>query len=373
MTTSKKYFENLDALRFLAFFSVFLSHIFFTKSPIITKSPIFIKIDHFFELGFLGLDFFFVLSSFLITWTIFEEYNNTLKFSLKNFLVRRSLRIWPLYFIIVSLGFLAIYISNISTNQQTSSLPNFFYFLFFILNYYIIEHGQEFLFFLVFLWSIAVEEQFYFLWAFLLKFGKKYILFLFCSFIVASLIFRWYYLNSSSQLYFSTISALSNFSIGGLVAYLVFYKKNIVDVTNISKKLTVFVYLLLIMSLIFFDNIFNIPFFVVIQKLWFSIIFGFIIIEQSFSKNSFIKVGKIPFLNKLGKLSYGLYCFHGVVITILIKILEQLHFNETYWHVFLLYPIIIMAFTILIAHFSFKYVENYFLKLKTKFYTFTKK
>ncbi|MCB0381243.1 MAG: acyltransferase, partial [Flavobacteriales bacterium] len=102
-----------------------------------------------------------------------------------------------------------------------------------------------------------------------------------------------------------------------------------------------------------------------------SILFALFILEQSYGKNRFFNPGKSKILNHLGKISYGLYCFHGVVITILIKALEQFSFAETYWHVFLIYPIIILIATIFISHISFKYFENYFLKLKSKFYTFT--
>ena len=371
MNTSKKYFENLDALRFFAFFTVFISHAIISNSIDISSLSLFIKIKSFTEIGFLGLDFFFVLSSFLITWTIFEEYQNSKSFNFKNFFVRRTLRIWPLYFLIVLLGFLTYFFSNVYFNQTISVIPNIIYFVGFILNFYIIKNGQEFLFFLVFLWSIAVEEQFYLFWALILKIARKYFIVITTLLIICSLIFRWYYIHDSNQLYFNTISIFSNFGIGGLFAYLVFKTRLQNSITLLSKKTIVIVYLLLLLSLIFFQEIFSLPFLVIFQKLWFSLLFVFIILEQSFSTHSFLKVKNIPLINYLGKISYGLYCFHGVVITILIKLLEQLHFTETYWHVFLLYPLIILVFSILFAHLSFRYFENYFLKLKAKFYTFT--
>src|SRR6202035_997181 len=56
--------------------------------------------------GNIGVSIFFVLSGFLITYLILSEINLTQKFSLKNFYVRRVLRIWPLYFAVVAIAFL---------------------------------------------------------------------------------------------------------------------------------------------------------------------------------------------------------------------------------------------------------------------------
>ncbi len=366
----KKYFENLDALRFMAFFSVFISHAFISSNTEISNSNIYIKLKSITEIGYLGLDFFFVLSSFLITWTIFEEYSNHNSFSLKKFVVRRALRIWPLYFLIVIIGYAAYYFMKFYLNQPISSIPDLYYFVFFILNFYIIKHGQEFLFFLVFLWSITVEEQFYLFWAIFLKFFSNYFVAITLLLIACSIIFRWYFGNETNQLYFNTISLLSNFGIGGLAGYLTFKTKLKDHITSLSKIPILIIYALLLISIVFFDEVFSITFFAVLQKLWFSLLFGLIILEQSFSKKSWFKVKNIPCLSSLGKISYGLYCFHGLVITILVKLLEQIHFTETYWHVFLIYPITIMIFTILFAQISFKYFEGYFLKLKSKFYTF---
>src|SRR5947207_13847391 len=93
--TGKHFFKNLDALRFLSFFAVFISHAFF-RIPNVSGSGFFSAMDRFSHLGRLGVDFFFVLSSFLITWIILEEIVSTRKFILGYFYMRRSLCIWQL-------------------------------------------------------------------------------------------------------------------------------------------------------------------------------------------------------------------------------------------------------------------------------------
>jgi len=371
LTNSKKYFDNLDASRFFAFIIVFLAHTFISISPSIKSSGAFQFVYNWGKIGMLGLEYFFVLSSFLISWIILEEQKITSSFNIKNFLLRRTLRVWPLYFLIVIIGILLSFLSH-QLNIQIETIPPFKYFGLFIINFYIIENGTNFLFFLAFLWSISIEEQFYIVWSVVMKYLKINLLWLSILLIVISVVFRAYYIDESLQLYFNTISALGNFGVGGIIAYLAFYNKTLFKkIISINKTQTIALYTILVLSIVFFNQLNQYKLFTVFSRLYFSILFALFILEQSYGKNRFFNPGKSKILNYLGKISYGLYCFHGVVITILIKVLEQFKFTETYWHVFLIYPIIILCFTILISHLSFKYFENYFLKLKSKFYTFT--
>lgn len=370
MANSKKYFDNLDASRFFAFFAVYISHMLIPKTPFISDSTYFITLKKTLQIGFLGVDFFFVLSSFLISWIILEEKKNTNSFNIKNFLIRRTLRVWPLYFLIVLIGILLSVLAQLF-NVDIEAIPPFKYFGLFIINFYVIDNGTNFLFFLAFLWSISIEEQFYIVWSIVMKYLKINLLWLSILLVIISLVFRTYYINESLQLYFNTISALGNFGIGGIAAYITFYKTPLFKrLIGIKKNQTILLYLVLILSIIFFNQLNNYKLFTIFSRLYFSVLFALFIIEQSQGQHRFFNPGKSAVLNYLGKISYGLYCFHGVVITILIKALEQFSFTETYWHVFLLYPLIILIFTILVSHLSFKYFESYFLKLKAKFYTF---
>ena len=142
-SSNKTYFPNLDATRFFAFIPVFFTHVFFSQNPKVLNSFTYHFVETHLKVGILGLDYFFVLSSFLITWIILEEYQNHGTVNLKNFFARRSLRIWPLYFFIVAIGFGA------ASYFTTAPLPGLPYFLFFVLNFYIVQHGDAFLFFLV--------------------------------------------------------------------------------------------------------------------------------------------------------------------------------------------------------------------------------
>lgn len=107
-TISKRlsYFPNLNGLRFIAAALVIIHHIELNKKSynILTLE----YLSDFFYLGKLGVVLFFVLSGFLITYLLLleEEKNNSI--SIKNFYIKRVLRIWPLYFLILILGVLIL-------------------------------------------------------------------------------------------------------------------------------------------------------------------------------------------------------------------------------------------------------------------------
>src|SRR6185295_9036612 len=106
MSTKKMFFPHLDGWRFLAFFSVFLFHSFGKGSgAIYDHSAIYRKISWLFQNGNLGVNFFFVLSGFLITFLLLNERDLNKKIDVGSFYLRRILRIWPLYFACVLFGF----------------------------------------------------------------------------------------------------------------------------------------------------------------------------------------------------------------------------------------------------------------------------
>lgn len=94
----KIHFHSLDALRFFAFLKVYMLHV-----PIQGNFPI---LNYIKGGGGLRVSFFFVLSGFLITYLlVFEKIQNG-KIKIKKFFIRRSLRIWPLFYLIVIIVFL---------------------------------------------------------------------------------------------------------------------------------------------------------------------------------------------------------------------------------------------------------------------------
>jgi len=176
--TSRYYRPELDALRFLAFLLVFLSHsLKGTPEPRITQ-----LLGRFASIyyasvvasGF-GLTLFFTLSAFLICELLLRERAVTDTVQIKQFYFRRILRIWPLYYLGLALGVLvALLLSG-----HNGDLVAIGWFSVFLSTWFIPAHG-----FLASpvnpLWSISVEEQFYAVVPWLAKFCNRRMLFGFC-------------------------------------------------------------------------------------------------------------------------------------------------------------------------------------------------
>ena len=150
------HFKSLDTLRFVAFLLVFWQHGFSNLF-----NPTFLNefefIDQLKNTGVVGVHIFFVLSGFLITFLLFKEQNCNGKINLWHFYIRRILRIWPLYYLILILGFFIFP----SLNYAFEYCPNYLLDFTFLNNLHIPTCNTPTT---SMLWSIAIEEQFYLFW-----------------------------------------------------------------------------------------------------------------------------------------------------------------------------------------------------------------
>ncbi len=140
-------FGSLDGLRCLCILAVIWHH-----------SPWWTGIagrPRLLERGFVGVDFFFVLSGFLITTLLLREAGRKGRFSLAGFYWRRALRILPVYYFVVT--FVAAYLYFVSGRAEILPLLPYYYAF---LSNFLVEQIPL----LSPTWSLAVEEQYYLIW-----------------------------------------------------------------------------------------------------------------------------------------------------------------------------------------------------------------
>jgi len=370
-----KYFHNLDALRFIAFLGVFLCHCIAVPGIIPQKRLIGEALQNFCFNGARGVEMFFVISGFIITYLLVSEKMQTGGISLKNFYIRRTLRIWPLFYLIIFYVFIVkpflahsfgIHWQFSFSDDYLANKPNPWLWLCFLGNFDIVFHGAPPQSELHLLWSLCVEEQFYLFWPIILKFIKiKQIPYaLLCGVAISTacrilFLVRWGGMESN----FDTLILLDFFAIGGLLAYMINMKetetRHLVN-TRVSWKLE-WLFLGMVLFMIAFDTYANKGLFETSFKYpFYAIVFSMLILSFEFKSNSIKRLKSNEILSFLGKRSYGLYMFHMVVWTILYSLLKN---SYNLWVVALL----TLAGTIILSSISYKFFEAPFLKLAKRF------
>lgn len=372
------YFPNLNGVRFIAAFSVLIHHteqIKYLMGLENNYGNFFIK-----NMGKLGVGLFFVLSGFLITYLLLSEKQRRGDISTKDFYIRRILRIWPLYFIIVILGFFVfpnIPIFNEPLRDQYYFDADFFkrlpFFLLFLPNLGFVFYRSPYL--CAQTWSVGVEEQFYAIWPWIIKsknpiktFFKLLLTFLCVLGIAWLYIFKISDLSietkkqieDGSKLFFSQFRILT-MVIGGGGAYLVFAKKEKILKFLFRKDVQIIVYsiLILMLSTDFHVAGFNMEFY--------GIFFCFFILNVSQNPNSLIYLEQ-KIIHYLGKISYGVYIYHPAVIVLCVNSIHYFFGKELPSFTFniLLYSSAVFI-TILVCELSFRFIETPLLKLKDRF------
>ena len=149
----------LDGLRGLAILLVLLRHTSWRMEPTTGAST---AIYNLMRTGWVGVDLFFVLSGFLITGILLDAKGGPHYF--RNFYVRRSLRIFPLYYAFLAGAFLVLPLlaNDAAIATLRESQPWLWTYLTNVL--VSIEGPRATPLGMTHLWSLAVEEQFYLVW-----------------------------------------------------------------------------------------------------------------------------------------------------------------------------------------------------------------
>lgn len=329
------YYPALDTLRFIAVFVSFLFHSQLINFP------------H-------GHTFFFVLAAFILTLMAQKEYAKSGKFSFVNFSIRRMLRIFPLYFLLLFIGFILVPFFS----SQPIVLPNPLPYLTFTANYIRDSH----VFLLAILWATSVQEQFYVFIGLCFRFLYKQLRWIAIAMIIISVSYKYVSFLNGRSIYFETFNHFSSFGIGVLLA-IGLQERWFEQLKKIPTYVIVILYGVFIVFFMSIEPLYAFAWFNAINNLIFSLIFSFVILTNTMISPIVFFAGKLRFIDYLGKISYGLYCYQGLIITFgTLFILPKIPLN--------LHPIIhVINFSmlILVSHLSYQYFESPFLRFKNKF------
>ena len=183
------YAPELDVLRFGAFMLVFCRHIVTSlgdarhvaadesakplaaQAGTVAVTSRWVVLQEVLQSLDFGVCLFFFLSSFLITRLLLMERKATGMVAVRNFYVRRILRIWPLYFVFL----LAVVVLSHWLPMLRVSPSRLLVAVLFVSNWAAVFHGWQSIAIQP-LWSVSVEEQFYAVWPWIARYGRKAII-----------------------------------------------------------------------------------------------------------------------------------------------------------------------------------------------------
>jgi peptidoglycan/LPS O-acetylase OafA/YrhL len=340
------YFPQLDGLRGLACLGVFFFH--FAAA---SQSPISPSVAAVAAAGSFGVDLFFILSSFLITSLLLREQASAGRIHVLAFWLRRGLRIWPLYFLVVGI-FVVLhrppgwYVLGLLT---------------FTSNWALAYHSYTSI--ATHLWSIAVEEQFYFCWPLILAAcGRRWLPAVSLAMIGSSVVVRAWLLETRATqdtVWMHTFDRLEPLALGVLIAWLWPRVSGMWRVPAWTGLASVGAAWALVALVIRYwaaaETLLISP------PIWtYTLVDGILAIVVCTALVA-APVGLLghPILVYLGRISFGLYVFHFPVIHGVLNVVDTMS-----------WPIRLSAsfgLTLLLAAYSYRFLEQPFLRLKHRF------
>lgn len=311
------------------------------------------------------MDIFFVLSGFLITAVLMQEYQRTGAISLKNFYLRRAMRLFPALFAVLAI--LAVFALPLPREEAIKAYRSILITFFYAANWVLAFSPREVLGPLNHTWSLAVEEQFYFTWPcaliFLLrrKWERHYSVALLLAVAAASALHRFLLWNgpaSRPRVYFALDTRLDSILIGCALGLLFSWEmlpktERQIKMLKIAGRVSSLFILLVVLtsardSAYLFQGVLTLV----------SVATTLVILETLYHPTGTVArvLGFRP-LVWMGQLSYGLYIWHYPIFR---------QFTRFDWAPFVV-TLAKLALTFAVASASYYWLEMPFLRLKSRF------
>jgi peptidoglycan/LPS O-acetylase OafA/YrhL len=360
--TQRRFYQpELDGLRFYAFLGVFICHTLPFDGAFYRRFhlPIPWLWGAIAKSGAAGVDLFFALSAFLITSILLREREETGGISLRRFYLRRILRIWPLYFLLIALG---VVLAHTMVKQ---SLPWYYVagYLLFVGNWVHAVFGRPESICSP-LWTVSIEEQFYLIWPLLMKMLRRrgMIVAAIVTFLLATVCRVGFMLAGSSGgfIYYGSVSRCDSLALGILLAL---FADRLPRLTRRARWLLLAGGLLgwVASSAWLNEQPGPVDIRMVLGRLIVSLAAGAILYACLHSHSRLVRG---EWVVRLGKISYGLYMLHLTGILIMLSL-----FRPVWGWQLLATKALGFVMTVILALASYRWVESPFLHLKDKFAT----
>ena len=341
-----RYFSGLDALRALSVIAVIWVHVSGEHALNLLNQ------------GHKGVDFFFAISGFLVTTLLLREYARNGRIALGDFYVRRTLRIFPLYYAVLALYCVLVFLTMKGTPKAAEFWNNLPAFASYTSNWFVhlnSGEGQSNTFYIA--WSLATEEQFYLCWPPLMilllwRFKRQWVLVLAATVLLGLQAVA--AARDDGQLLNTMISSMAPAMLFG-VAFAVLLNNRLsfnILYPVFGNRLMAPALVLILLTLIQHDA----P--LVLTRLAMAMLVAAVCIRENTCLHPILKWRPAVFI---GSISYGIYLMHMLMANVVRKLLG----HQMGLDVFLATT----ALTICVAYFSFRFFEAPILKLKNRTHT----
>jgi peptidoglycan/LPS O-acetylase OafA/YrhL len=328
---------------------------------------------HFFGIGFgwLGVDLFFVLSGFLITGILIDSKHKQHFF--RNFYIRRTLRIFPLYYFALIVFFILINAGITELKDPSFFSKNSVWYFLYIQNWLYAFQGWPRDPVMNHFWSLAIEEQFYLFWPLVVFFIPSRKLLIACiSLILLSILLRYVTCYAGAVTnpvqFVITFCRLDGLAIGAIIAVLIrSHPLRLITACKwifiITVPLIIILYLLA--GTIKYDNYyFQTLGFTIFDLFWGGVLISCFLPEFKFSRNFF----SMNWLTVLGKYSYGIYVYHWMIYQLCWPFYRSYAGNAVIADVRYQYGFLCLVATLIISFLSYRFMELPILRLKERFH-----
>jgi peptidoglycan/LPS O-acetylase OafA/YrhL len=381
---NKRFYPALDGLRAIAVLMVFYQH--YLSPPDIRPAL---------NWGWTGVDIFFVLSGFLITGILYDTRHTLHRF--RNFYVRRTLRIFPLYYGVLLIGLLLTPVFHWVWHPVWILWPLYLgnYGRFIWLNDWmqgtgVLDHlrssirfDQPFFLYFGHFWSLCVEEQFYLVWPLLVFLIKDRVrlrdlciaVCILC--LIARILCAWLlpqdYIDAEFLYRFTPLRA-DALLLGGAIALMLRGPEAERLKQYLRPACSVFVVGFVIFEILyrhaalhFYYPVAGAPILDTLGYTLIDLFAGIVILLSLQPAGTLYRMLTIKPLRRLGQMSYGFYVFHDIphlaygllVDRVLPNISDAASSDIT--------AAVALAGTLLLSYLSFRFFESPFLRLKERF------